>query len=197
MKLHSSIILFFILLNSCKPKQEPILFDADDNKYLVKKYGETIWMTENLKVTQDESGKSIKYYAPNGDSFNIKEFGLLYDFEAACTVCPDGWELPTNVDWDKLFKSCGGNAANIYKDKQYWESEINSNSSFFSARPAGYGNNGEHNNHFNARAIFWSKSKEDDHFVWAYSLQLGLDSIQMASQHPTYAFSVRCIKSKD
>lgn len=184
------------MLAGCNPKQASTLVDADGNKYLVKEYVETIWMTENLKVKNDKSGNSIKYYFPNNDSTNAERYGLLYDFETACTICPDGWELPTNEDWNKLFESNGGNAASIYKDSQYWAGEINSNSSLFSARPTGYGNNGEHDNHFNTRTLFWSKTKEDDHFVWTYSLQLGIDSVKMVSQHPTYAFSVRCIKAK-
>lgn len=196
MKLKQVIIMFLVILTCCNPTQESILVDSDGNNYLVKKYGETFWMTENLKIKQDKSGNPIKYSFPNNDSTNIETFGLLYDFETACKICPSGWALPTNEDWERLFESSGGNVASIYKDSQYWEGEINSNSSIFSARPTGSGNNGEYENHFNAKTLFWSKTKEDDHFVWTYILEVGKDSIRMASQHPTYAFSVRCVKSK-
>ncbi|MEP2772463.1 MAG: FISUMP domain-containing protein [Fulvivirga sp.] len=195
MKLKLLLITFLVILTCCNPVQESVLVDADGQKYLVKKYGETFWMTENLKTKQDTAGNPIKYYFPNGDSTNIATFGLLYDFETACNICPNGWELPTNEDWKRLLKSSGGNVAGIYKESQYWEGENNSNSSNFSARPAGFGNNGEYENQFKSKTLFWSNSKEDEHFIWTYIFELGKDSIRVASQHPTYAFSVRCVKS--
>jgi len=197
MKLKLLLITILVILTCCNPVQESVLVDADGQKYLVNKYGETFWMTENLQTKNDTSGNPIKYYFPNGDSTNIETFGLLYDFETACKVCPNGWELPTNKDWKRLLESSGGNVAGIYKDSQYWEGENNSNSSGFSARPAGFGNNGEHENQFKSKTLFWSNSKEDEHFIWTYIFELGKDSIRVASQHPTYAFSVRCVKSKD
>lgn len=169
--------------------------DFDGNQYKTQKYGNTIWMTENLRTTRDKHGNELMYYFPNEDPTKSKGFGLLYDFETACRVCPDGWKLPSNEDWEALFDLENQNIASIYKDSQYW-TEGKSNQSEFSVRPAGYGNNGEHDNNFNSKAILWSSSKEDDHFVWTYVLELGKDSIRKASQHPEYAFSVRCIKSE-
>ena len=169
--------------------------DADGNQYPIKTYGKTVWMAENLRVTQDRLGNAITYYFPNDDASNAQAFGLLYDFETACKVCPDGWSLPGNEAWSELFQLSENNLAARYKDSQFWEGEENANSSMFSARPAGFGNNAEHDNQFQAKTLFWSNTKEDDHFVWAFILAKGIDTIRSASQHPTYAFSVRCIKS--
>jgi len=35
-------------------------------------------------------------------------------------------------------------------------------------RPAGIGNSNEYPNSFNEKALFWSKSKEGENFVWSY-----------------------------
>ncbi|HCT51992.1 MAG TPA: hypothetical protein DF712_05985 [Balneola sp.] len=196
MKLKQLLIILLVMFTYCNPIQESVLVDTDGKKYLVKKYGDTFWMTENLKTKQDESGNPIEYYFPNDDSTNMETFGLLYDFETASNICPNGWKLPTNGDWKRLLQSNGGNVAGIYKDSLYWEGEVNSNSSGFTVRPAGFGNNGEYENQFKSKTLFWSNSKEEEHFIWSYIFELGNDSIRVASQHPTYAFSVRCVKSK-
>jgi len=122
----------------------------------------------------------------------MKTYGLLYDYETACKVCPAGWKLPSNQDWEALRKLLKGDAATM-KDTQFWKDETNTNASSFGARPAGYGNT-EHPNKFNLKTLFWSSTKETEHFIWTYIFELGSDSIRKASQHPTYAFSVRCIK---
>lgn len=193
MKPALSILLVFTLLSSCKNDQG-IMIDLEGNQYPLRTYGQTIWMIENLRIKQDKLGNPIAYYFPDADSSNTETFGLLYDYETACKVCPSGWSLPTNQDWKELIES---NPANSYKDSEYWDNEINSNSTSFSARPAGFGNNEEHKNQFNSKSIFWSNTKEDEHFVWTSILEKGKDSIRMASQHPTYAFSIRCIKHKN
>jgi uncharacterized protein (TIGR02145 family) len=169
------------------------LTDAEGNTYPIRKYGETTWMMENLRVKNDQLGNSVKYYLPNGDENNAQAFGLLYTYEVACMVCPAGWRLPTNEDWDNLFNLPETNIAANYKDGDFWN-ESNTNSSAFSIRPAGVGNNVDFNTHFNSKAILWSKTKEDEHFVWTYILEEENDSIRIVSQHPTYAFSIRCVK---
>ena len=184
-----------VWLMCCQETEPDKLIDIKGNEYTLKVYGETVWMIENLKTTVDESGKPIQYYVPNDDSALVDTYGLLYDFETACKVCPKGWRLPNNEEWEKLLGDNGGYVASDYKDDQCWEGDINTNNSLFSVRPAGSGNNGEFPNHFGDRTLFWSRTMEDDHFVWTYIFERGKDSLRTASQHPTYAFSVRCVKS--
>ncbi|MBG6130260.1 uncharacterized protein (TIGR02145 family) [Aquimarina sp. EL_43] len=191
-KLLYRIFLFYMII-SCKSETTK-LTDIDGNQYSITKYGETFWMTENLKVRRDINGNNIKYFFPDNNSGNVQLYGLLYDFETACKVCPQGWRLPNNEDWEKLFNFSKDNVAGNYKDKQFWKGEINSNDSGFSIRPSGIGNNEEHPNNFGENTLFWSDSKEEEHFIWTYILEKGKNKIRKASQHPTYAFSIRCIK---
>lgn len=195
MKLQLIAALSFIILSGCQSPAS--LVDADGNTYPVAQYGETTWMTANLKVRHDRLGNEATYYLPNEDSLTADTYGLLYDYATACRVCPEGWRLPTNEEWDELFNLSEQNMAANYKDSQFWEGEVNSNSSKFSIRPAGSGNNGEYENNFGVKTLFWSATKEDDHFIWTFILEKGKDSIRMASQHPTYAFSVRCVKNNN
>ena len=187
-------ILLILFFTSCKTDNKK-LADVDGNIYKIVRINNTIWMAENLKAKHDSSGGNLKFFLPNGESTNVTSFGLLYDFENACKACPKGWRIPSNKEWEELFEFSKSNIASNYKDNQFWKGEENSNISNFSVRPAGIGNNQEHPNNFNEKTLFWSNSKEEEHFVWTYVFEKGKNKIRKASQHPTYAFSIRCIKN--
>ncbi|WP_282121799.1 fibrobacter succinogenes major paralogous domain-containing protein [Algibacter mikhailovii] len=187
--------IFLVLLGvSCKTDNKTLV-DVDGNMYKTVRINNTIWMAENLRTKRDSAGGHLNYFFPNGESANLKSYGLLYDFENACKACPKGWRVPSSKEWEEILEFTENNVASKYKDNQFWKGEENSNSSNFSVRPAGIGNNQEHPNNFDENTLFWSNSKEEEHFVWTYIFERGNDKIRKASQHPTYAFSVRCIRN--
>lgn len=181
------VMVFIFIINCSVIKNE---------NYPSKDYNGQIWMTENLKEITDSNDNKIKSYYPNNDSTNVKDYGLLYDYETACKVCPKGWHLPTDKEWDNLIDFLGKQSGNELKDSLFWKSQVQifTNKSGFSARPAGYANT-EFDNFFNTHAIFWSSTKVDTHFVKGFVLSITSDSIRSAPQHPTYGFSVRCVKN--
>ncbi len=188
-----SLIVFLIVLLSCVGREFE-LKDIDGNIYRTNNYEGTLWMLENLKVTRDNQGNKIQYYYPNNDKKMKKEYGLLYDYETACKVCPKGWKLPDNSDWAELEKSIvEGKLAENYKDIGYWDREEVTNSSGFSIRPSGYGNNEEHPNYFGTKSYIWSISGTAE-FKWTMIIEKDKREIRKAEQHPTYAYSIRCIK---
>ncbi len=192
MKHFRLLMVFISMMLSCKDSPSMIT-DIEGNTYLAINYKGTLWMTENLRVQKDTNGNMVKYYLPGGDTENTTIYGLLYDYETACKICPEGWELPTNEDWKTLFPLENNQSAIQFKDTNYWKETVNTNTSKFSARPAGFGNHGEHDNAFGEKTLFWSKDG-DSEFGWTYILEKGKNTIRKAEQHSTYAFSVRCIK---
>lgn len=71
-----------------------------DETYATVELGGRIWMAENLRhVTGDPSGC---WYPSDASSENLKKYGMLYDYETAQGLCPDGWRLPEEADFEAL-----------------------------------------------------------------------------------------------
>lgn len=138
--------------------------DIDGNVYNIRRIGNQIWMTENLKTTKYSNAATITYglYYPANDVSNVAKYGYLYDWAAAINqpakydtimmdltgqrvqgVCPTGWHLPTVQEWLELVNNFGGTEVAALKlkitDESYWLTPllIEEPVSGFNAIPAG------------------------------------------------------------
>jgi len=182
------------------------LFDSRDNqKYPIVKIGNQYWMAENLNYfTSDGSW----YY--DNDSIKYSRFGRLYNWYKAHDVCPDGWHLPDNEDWEELFiyindsekssESCKGSA---YKLKlpgtTMWEYEqdLTNNETGFSAVAAGT-YDGITNNFYNNKvnAVYWSTDESGTNKAWFCRLDSYNNCIYTNYGDKSSGLSIRCIKNK-
>ena len=168
-----------------------------------KNYSGT-WMAENLNYITDEGSDCYDY-----EGFHCAQFGRLYTWAAAMGktdaqcgyghrcgydvrdtvqgVCPDGWHLPSYVEWSALI------AATNYTDlrSKTWGGTDAYN---FSVLPAG-------------RIIpsGWPLDEEEDAFFWT-STEEGLNEADhiafVDNDVPEYIdkgyyYSVRCIKDAE
>ena len=103
------------------PKDNTVT-DVEGNVYNTVVIGSQTWMAENLKTTKYANGDEIgttssstidisgeympKYqWAYNGDENNVATYGRLYTWYAANdsrNLCPIGWHLPTDTEWNTL-----------------------------------------------------------------------------------------------
>ncbi|WP_119717597.1 fibrobacter succinogenes major paralogous domain-containing protein [Cognatilysobacter tabacisoli] len=123
--------------------------------------GAQVWMARNLEVTTFRNGDPIAVAVGNaawaaaardrmpaltsyGDDPTYRErFGLLYNHHAVVDprgLCPPGWRIPDNHDWDALEAHLGrSGAATALKSAVGWPGSGNgSNASGFDARPGGF-----------------------------------------------------------
>jgi uncharacterized protein (TIGR02145 family) len=173
--------------------------DSRDGKtYKTVKIGTQTWMAENLNY----DAKGSKCY--DNETENCDKYGRLYDWVTSKKACPSGWHLPSNAEWDKLYRFADGTkgtespyksetAGKYLKAKSGWDGGGNGEDKFgFSALPGGFGSCplggfysiGEH-------GIWWSSSEYDSSDAYYRVMYYGIwDSIGKNCLH-----SVRCMEN--
>jgi uncharacterized protein (TIGR02145 family) len=142
--------------------------DIDGNTYNAVKIGNQIWMQEDLKTTRLNDGTYLmiweeykKYLKDNppapppvpmpqtpplrsiiNNSPNLPNIsGYLYSWTAIKTgkLCPYGWHVPTDNEWETLVTYLGKNAGGKLKETGIWNNpnEGATNESEFTALPGG------------------------------------------------------------
>ncbi|MFM7090276.1 MAG: fibrobacter succinogenes major paralogous domain-containing protein, partial [Bacteroidota bacterium] len=136
----------------------PVIIDASNNRYTSIVINGLEWLTTNLKTIKYANGDSISnvsvdgswalansgawsYY--NNDPANDATYGKLYNWYAVNDprgLCPSGWHVATENNWQLLTVPYGGfgAAANELKTTTQWTlPNGNTNTSGFSALPGG------------------------------------------------------------
>jgi uncharacterized protein (TIGR02145 family) len=109
----------------------------DGNIYKIVKIGDHWWMAENLRF-ESKSGSWWYDVYPRYKTL----FGRYYTFDVAKKVCPAGWHLPSDEEWQALCDLLGGTyfAGGKLKSKDIWipPNAGATNETGFSAVPGGF-----------------------------------------------------------
>jgi uncharacterized protein (TIGR02145 family) len=139
----------------------PLVDERDSKSYNTTLIGDQCWMAENLNVgTMDYSvanDGAIQKYCYDNLETNCDTWGALYDWDEMMDyngaddgnpgttqgICPTGWHIPTNSEWDELIDYVGGPTIAARYLKQtgtstwYGTTAGTNNSTGFTAIPAG------------------------------------------------------------
>lgn len=148
-------------------------YDYDGNEYHIIKIGNLLWLQENFRGTHYLNGDPIPDVVSFSGSQDDLTYGKfyrgtsLYVYEssgeriAARGGLVEGFGVPFNTDWERLFDALGGTDVAGGKLKQsgtsLWKSPNTgaTNETGFTALPAGQAAGGLVNNYKKA-ALFWS-----------------------------------------
>ncbi len=224
-----------ILSSGCKKSSDnsnnnpPVttVTDKDGNVYHTVTIGTQVWMVENLKTTKFNDGSSIPLVTVDTSWWGLNTpgycwydnnigykttYGALYNWFAVATgkLCPTGWHVPTQTDWNTLATFLGGPlvAGGKLKDAgtSYWETPNTSatNESGFTAYAGGeryiISNPQSHTSMFGymgSRGHWWSSTPlqtYDDYYTMLLFNDDGAMTISGNYGGDTYGYSVRCIK---
>jgi uncharacterized protein (TIGR02145 family) len=170
--------------------------------YKTAKIGTQTWLAENLNYEAEGS----KCYDNN--PANCAKYGRLYDYWTAKKVCPKGWHLPSNAEWDKLYRFVDGDkgkkspydsktAGKYLKAVSGWDENGNGTDKYgFSALPGGYGRADGIFNTVGSRGLWWSASGAEYYSSNAYYryMDYNNDYAYWYYLYKSDLFSVRCLQ---
>jgi uncharacterized protein (TIGR02145 family) len=172
--------MFLMFATSCKKSTKPenIVEDIDGNQYHTVTIGSQVWMVENLRVTHYRNGDPILNYSDpvgwsnqtagaycnyNNELGNAATYGRIYNWYVVSesrNICPEGWHIPSEAEWNQMVNYLGGNVAAVNAIKQtgsaYWgNNNPGTNSSGFSALPGGVRSSSGNFSELNNKAAWW------------------------------------------
>ena len=224
-----SIFLALFVLVLCGCGEAPPTIDG--YTYKTVKIGEQEWFAENLKTTVYANGEEIPY-SRTDESWTTQEMGMRcsYDHDEARSaqygqlynwyavddergLCPSGWHVPSDEDWQDLEVFLGMSRADVsltgdrgsgelgigtkLKAKSGWSDEGNGTDDFgFSALPGGLRGNG---GNFDAAGDLgvWRSSSPSGGAAWERFLGNDDPDIYRYYIDPRFGYSVRCLRDAD
>ncbi|MFC2103560.1 FISUMP domain-containing protein [Bacteroidota bacterium] len=190
----------------------PPTVTIDGQVYNTVKIGDQCWIKENLNVgtmiqgnQQTTDNGIVEKYCYNDDEANCETYGALYQWDelmnystenGAQGICPDGWHLPTEADFQHLLSLVDYDGNSLKHTSQGYGGGKSTNTSGFSALLAGSTFNDGTFHNLGRAGLFWS-STDRSHPV--YSIYFILDNnTNRALFNSTYKISglcVRCLKN--
>jgi len=178
------------------------LTDVRDGKsYVTVKFGNQCWMAEDLNygieissnLDQRDNCMPEKYHNPASSiqyPASVYQWDELMQYDETVSTqgfCPPGWHVPTNAEWNNLFKNWINNAFAGAPLKY-------SGYSGFNALLSGVSHQNLQWDFQNFAAFFWSSTSNGTLKAWSHGMN---DYDYSVSSYPSLrsnAFSVRCLK---
>jgi uncharacterized protein (TIGR02145 family) len=194
--------------------------DIDGNVYKTVTIGTQVWMAENLKTTKYNDGAAIPlvtdnnfinlttpaYCWYNNDAPTYKNtYGAIYNWYTVNTgkLCPTGWHVPSEVEFNTLFTFLGGIGVAGPKLKEagttHWGSlNVGStNESGFTALPGGGRGYQGAFYYIGNTGFWWSSTEKSPIFGLAITIFSfnSSPSTEAKQTNKEGGYSVRCLKN--
>ncbi|MFO7658983.1 MAG: fibrobacter succinogenes major paralogous domain-containing protein [Bacteroidales bacterium] len=192
--------------------------DIDGNLYHGVKIGNQVWMKENLNVTRFRNGDPIPTTNPfdlnitdlsapvyqwitENDEANAAIYGRLYTWHAATDsrgICPEGWRIPTDDDWNDLWSYLGaddaGSKIREAGTTHWYSASTANNSSGFTALPGDLRRReGNYSGIVGFYGYWWTSTSSIGDMAFYYSIDYTC-FITRAPAYKNHGLSIRCIK---
>jgi len=162
--------------------------------YKTVNIGGQVWFAENLNY--NASGSKC-----NGNELsNCAKYGRLYNWSTAMTVCPSGWHLPSQAEWNVMTAYIGGEdtEGKKLKAKSGWNNYegVSGNGTDeygFSALPGGSGNSDGAFSSVGSTGLWWSATGGNT--AYRRGMSSAAEAAGWGNYDKSYLFSVRCLKN--
>ena len=107
-------------------------------------------------------------------------------------ACPNGWRLPSNLEWDNLVSAVGSSAGTKLKSKPViWNGTDLFN---FSAMPGGSRNAYGGFSNIDSLGYWWTSTDDGDYGAYYRSMGSSIDGVSQFNLSKDRGFSVRCVQ---
>lgn len=207
----------------------PTVTDIDGNTYPVVQVGNQCWMAANLKTSRYNDGSTIPNVTDNtawtqlstgawcnydNSPANDATYGKLYNWYAAANpnLCPQGWHVPTDAEWQQLelalgmpadelnsigFRGGEQNVGGKMKATTLWTPPNTwaTNESGFSGLPGG-GRSSDDGTFFylGVCGYWWSATQSGGAYAWLRTLYFYGVGIDRSGINMRNGFCVRCLR---
>jgi uncharacterized protein (TIGR02145 family) len=200
--------------------QAQTVTDYDGNGYDTLTIGTQVWLKQNLRTTHFDDGTYIPFVTDSMEWTHIESmarcyyhndstaydtlYGALYNgyiMNYDKNICPVGWHISTNEEWQKVEIFLGGtdNAGGKMKEAgtDHWTAPNTgaTNSSGFTGLPGGMrdllsvyvamGENG----------LWWTTSAYDASTFWSTYLWYMYSGVDHNPTPKNYGLSIRCVRN--
>jgi uncharacterized protein (TIGR02145 family) len=183
-------------------------FAYEGQTYNTVLIGSQCWMKENLNYATENS------WCYDNNPSNCDTYGRLYDWAVIMNgefssnkvpsgvqgICPPGWHIPSDAEWDIMINYLGGSSVAGGKMKEtgyaHWNSPNTdaTNESGFTALPGGfYSSIGTFSN-LNEISWFWSCTNYNLYYGWSRTMDYNASDVIRFGSGKDYGYSLRCIK---
>jgi uncharacterized protein (TIGR02145 family) len=196
--------------------------DIEGKSYKTVPIGIQVWMAENLNTSKLNDGTTIPLIVDdaewtnnltpafcwfyNNDTLSKNMYGAYYNWFAVSTgkLCPAGWHVPSDSEWQLLVNYLGGsnNAGSKIKEagtnNWIFPNSDATNSSGFTALPAGL--RGSMDGTFNGQGYYggwWSTTELNPSplgAAWSRWIHADTTVVARSEIFKIDGFTVRCIK---
>lgn len=190
------LFLFFLSGVFREISGQDSLKDADGQVYTLMQFGDQIWMAQNLNTLHDSRGDSIESRCFIDNPESCRRMGRLYAWDALMAgsqtsgtqgICPDGWHIPSDQDWNRLFQYLGGaDSAGSKLRKEY---------GFLNQFGGNYFPESGIFNYGLQIAYFWTSTSFNGNVAWMISFGKNTINASRTTVDKRWYFSVRCLKN--
>lgn len=198
----SSVALLACLTSPLASQQTGSFVDPrSSDSYRWVRIGYQVWMAEDLRF-------------PGGIYYDLAQYGRVYTWEAARQLCPSGWHLPSDPEWQQLERAAGmadselasegqrnsGEVGRTLKAQRGWRTSLfgtdgNGGDVYgFAALPGGFYQGYDHRFlWWGSHVMFWTSTEVDSENAISRELDSDYAGVQRGSSYKVHGAYVRCI----
>ncbi len=188
----------------------------DGSVYATVQIGNRCWMAENLRYLPEVVGSGTSsqiephYYvygyegadvAAAKDDSKYNTYGVLYNWSATQTACPDGWHVPSDDEWKQMTDFLGGAMLAGSKLKEtgttHWNSPNSdaTNETGFTALPGGLRYISNAFVDIGNYGYWWSATENNTNSAWIRIMYYDIPHVFKDYQNKASGLSVRCVSN--